>query len=142
MILFKVFFIKFFLNFRCDEKTRYKLYLKATHIETIQEKLNDCLVSYISSKNKLTTLNKAIEEIGLSKQECEIKLKKLQSAERLKDEIKSLRNEINWINVIEQENLLDDVNNKLSENEEVLKKLSEKMNNRTDDENEIKSKIR
>lgn len=69
-------------------------------------------------------------------------MKKLQSAERLREEIKSLRNEIIWINVIEQENLLEDVDNKLAENESVLKKLSDKMNNRSDGENEIKTKIR
>lgn len=81
-------------------------------------------------------------EIELSKQECEIKLKKLQSAERLKEEIKSLRNEINWINVIQQESLLEDVNLTLEKNESILQKLSDKMNNRTDGENEVKSKIR
>lgn len=90
----------------------------------------------------MLNLNKAIDEIGLSKQECEIKLKKLQSAERLKEDIKSLRNEINWINVIQQEHLLEDVEQTLEENESILKKLSDKINNRSDGENEVKSKIR
>lgn len=100
------------------------------------------MVSYLSSKSKLSNLNKAIDEIGSSKKECEIKLKNLQSAERLKEEIKSLRNEIHWINVIQQERLLEDVNKTLEENESILKKLADKMNNRSQGEDEVKSKIR
>lgn len=60
----------------------------------------------------------------------------------MKEDIKSLRNEINWINVIQHEHLLEDVEQTLEENESILKKLSDKINNRSDGENEVKSKIR
>lgn len=118
------------------------MYLKATHIETIQEKLNDCLISYTSAKNKLANLYKAIDEIAVSKKECEAKLKMLQSVERFKIEIKTLKSEIHWINVIEQEGVLDEVNQTLRENELALKNLSEKINNRSYGENEVQAKIR
>lgn len=85
---------------------------------------------------------KAIEEIGVSKKECEQKLKMLESVERFKAEIKTLRSEINWINVIEQEKYLEDVTKTLEENKSVLKKITDKINNRSDGENEIKAKIR
>lgn len=100
------------------------------------------MISYTSAKNKLNNLYKAIEEIGVSKKQCEDKLKMLQSVERFKVEIKTLKSEINWINVIEQEGLLADVNNTLRENELALKNLTEKINNRSDGENEVQAKIR
>lgn len=71
-------------NFRCDPKKLYKLFIKATQIEAIIEKLNGCFLPAANSKAKL---NLIAQSLKVAQKEIDVigeKYDRLKSVETIK----------------------------------------------------------
>lgn len=126
----------------CDPKKLYSLFMKATQIEIIIEKLNSCFKTSVEAKNQIEVLNKTIklyeEDIEVIKQKHSC----LQSVQSLRKKIESSKNEIAWVQVINVENELSLVRNDLEKKKAEVQRLNDFINNKEKYEKEQKEKIR
>jgi chromosome segregation ATPase len=72
------------VSFSSDPKKRYQLFLKATQIDAIIEKLNDCNEHYTSAKHQLEYQKKGIDQLKKDLAAIEDKYMKMKSVETLK----------------------------------------------------------
>lgn len=126
----------------CDPKKLYSFFMKATQIEAIIEKLNLCLISAVSSKNRLETLGKTIEHNETELESIRLKHTRLQSVERFRERIQECKNENDWLQVINAEKELQKAQTDLSNIQEELKQTKDLISNKTKYEKDIKEKIR
>lgn len=126
----------------CDPKKLFSFFMKATQIETIIDKLNSCLLTAVSSKNRLETMGKTIKH---SEGELEVLREKhgrLQSVARLREKISLCQNEIEWLHITQLEKELQQAQTNLTKSRDGLKKIKDFIYNKTTYERDIKDKIR
>lgn len=126
----------------CDPKKLYQLFMKATQIETIIEKLNSCFKTAVSSKNQLESLNKSIEYYELDIQAIREKHTRLQSVKSLRKKIENNKNEVAWLQVITAEKELHIIREDLSKKQVKVKRITDFINNKEKYEKETKERIR
>lgn len=126
----------------CDPKKLYTFFLKATQIETIVDKLHSCLKDATSSKAQLENLDRNMvhqkAEIVVIKERQE----KLRSINRLRIEISELKNEKNWLKVVESEKVRDEIEKKLMDTQQKIKEIDDFIKNRSKNDKSLKDKIR
>ncbi|KAG5673061.1 hypothetical protein PVAND_003137 [Polypedilum vanderplanki] len=126
----------------CDPKKLYSLFMKATQIEIIIEKLNSCFKTAVEAKNQTEVLNKTIKLYEADIEVIKQKHSRLQSVQSLRKKIENTKNEIAWIQVIIVENELSLVRNDLEKKKEEVRRLNDFINNKEKYEKEQKEKIR
>lgn len=126
----------------CDPKKLYSLFLKATQIETIIDKLHACLKTATSSKAQLEHLDRNIghneAEILVIKERHE----KLQSVARLRQEITNLQNEMCWLKVGEAEKKRNEVQELFTKTQKEVEKVEDFLKNKGKYDKQLKEKIR
>lgn len=144
-----------FLTNRSDPKKRFKFFLKATQIDTVIEKLNDCSSHYASAKKQLEYQKNVVVSLKDELDKVQTKFNSLQSIGFLKvwffaidffklskikiflkfqETLSTLKIELAWLKVENEENLLKDITDTLSKYQNVYDELMESMNNRQQNE--------
>lgn len=125
----------------CDPKKLYQLFLKATQIEAIIDKLHSCLKCATSSKSQLDHLDRSIKqyesEIVLIKEKHE----KLQSVARLRKNIVAFNNELEWLKVAVVEKVRLEAEQKLNNVRKQMAKIKDMVKNKGKLDRELKDKI-
>lgn len=125
----------------CDPKKLYALFLKATQIEYIIEKLNGCFSSASKCQTHYEGMTKSLSH--LNKQVAEIKEKylRLKSVENIREEIDQLENELSWLQVNGIEKELLACQKEISKKRAQFEELNDFIKNKKNLEDELKAKI-
>jgi structural maintenance of chromosomes protein 6 len=126
----------------CDPKKLYTLFLKATQIEAIIDKLHSCLKCASSSKSQLEHLDRSIKALEGEIVVIKEKHEKLQSVARLRDNIIGYKNELEWLKVAKVEKELQEAQTQLAKKREQLAKINDLVKNKNKIDKELKEKIR
>lgn len=126
----------------CDPKKMYILFLKATQIETIIEKLHACLTQAISSRSQLEHLERSIKQYESEVAVIKDKHERLQSVVRLRRVIVEHKNELAWLNVMKAEAKLTDSQNKLQQVRGQITEIQNMVKNKAKYDKDLKEKIR
>lgn len=125
----------------CDPKKLYELFLKATQIEAIVDKLHSCLKCATSSKCKLEQLERSIQAYDTEIIVIKEKHEKLQSVARLRNEIVAFKNELEWLKVAGVEKELKEQENQLNTIQSQVLQIVNLVKNKSKLEKELKDKI-
>lgn len=79
-----------------DEKKQYSLFLKATQIDSITSKLNDCTPQLENAKHNLECNEKSLRYLEREIRDMTEKFNNLQSVEKLRDDIKQAQLKLGW----------------------------------------------
>uniref|UniRef100_A0A1A9WHF7 Structural maintenance of chromosomes protein 6 n=1 Tax=Glossina brevipalpis TaxID=37001 RepID=A0A1A9WHF7_9MUSC len=113
-----------------EPSKNYQLFLKATQIDLITEKLNECLHLHKAHREELINTEKKLQymqnDIGVHKE----KLKDLIAFEHLEESLKNLEIEYHWLLVKEQEDRLEEINEKLDKYERKINELKKLIHNK------------
>lgn len=126
----------------CDPKKLYSLFLKATQIETIIDKLHSCLICATSSKTQLEHLDRSIKSLESEIVNVKEKHERLQSVAKLRDKIVGYKNELKWLKVSLVEKDLLETQKQLEEKRSKIDKINHFVKNRGKIDKELKDKIR
>lgn len=125
----------------CDPKKLYELFLKATQIEAIIDKLHSCLKCATSSKTQLEHLDRSVKQILIEIAEIKEKHQKLQSVAVLRQDIIGYKNELEWLKVSKVEKDLSEIQSRLDKKREQLEKINQMVKNKAKSEKALKDKI-
>lgn len=125
----------------CDPTKLYMLFLKATQIEAIIEKLHSCLKCAASSNTQLDHLDRNIKHIEGEIVVVKEKHEKLQSVARLRSQIAAFRNEYDWRQVIKAELELATEEKGLTKIREQLTNITDFIKNKSKHDKQLKDKI-
>lgn len=103
------------LTFSSNPKKRYELFLKATQLDVIIEKLNGCLQIAQVSKAKFKDQQRKLRDAKEVQRKANEKLNQFKSMEPLKKETYRFKTERAWLSVIQQEEFIRAVNSELAE---------------------------
>lgn len=123
-----------------EPNKNYKLFLKATQIDAVQETLNHCLQQHNYLKYRLDCQREEYDRYLKDKTDLEKKYNDLLSLQESKDKLEQLKKEQFWVDVIEQEAILKDISKQLNEFQEQASKLSQLIDT-TEQQNELKTTI-
>lgn len=126
----------------CDPKKLYILFLKATQIEAIIDKLHSCLKCASSSKSQLEHLDRSIRALQVEIVGIKEKHEKLQSVAQLKNDIVGYKNELEWIKVTRVEKELLEAQKLLAKKQEQVANINHLIKNKSKIDKELKDKIR
>lgn len=126
----------------CDPKKLYTLFMKATQIEVIIEKLHSCLKSASTSTSQLEHLNRSINQYENEIFVIREKQQKLQSVQRLRREIVVFRNELDWLQVTKVEAKVAEEEATLKTIREQINKIMELVKNKGKYDRQLKERIR
>lgn len=98
-----------------DPTKNYELFIKATQIEMVGEKLNDCLRASKVQSLQLSCLGQTITQAKEEIIALKHKLTELESISKIKKLLKKCELEKLWVFVIEQEKLIQAVNSSIEE---------------------------
>jgi chromosome segregation ATPase len=115
--------------------------LKATQIDAIIEKLNDCAQHYSSAKNQLEFQRKGIDHMKKELAATQDKYSKLQSVETLKVELESVKNDLNWSFVKLAESEMDEMKQNLSATAKLFTELMAEMKSRDGTKEQLTGKL-
>lgn len=104
-----------FIALRSDPKKRYQLYLKATQIEMIYEKLNACNAHVRDAKVRLISLHNQTAEHRRAAGELGERVAQLQSVHSLRELVRQLRCQQSWRHVAVQETLAAEIGSALAD---------------------------
>ena len=119
----------------------YSLFLKATQIETIIEKLHGCLKTAATSKSQLEQLQRSIKQYETEVAVVKDKHEKLQSVARLRRENVEHKNELDWLHITKAEETLAGSERKLNGIREQIEKILDMVKNKSKYEKQLKNKI-
>lgn len=125
---------------RSDPKKRYHLFQKATQIETVINKLNNCGETYTMAKTRLAIMSKQLEIQAKELNDVIEKYKQLKSVESLKDNVAILNQELVWSYVREQNKIISDLQKNISEQEKKISELNEKIESRSESLQKLRDK--
>lgn len=125
----------------CDPKKLYQLFLKATQIEAIIEKLHSCLKCATSSKTQLEHLDRSIKQLEIEIIGIKEKHEKLQSVARLRSSIAAYKNELEWLKVAVVEKEQQEASARLVTKRKEVAKINDIVHNRARLDKELKDKI-
>lgn len=114
-------------------KKNYELFLKATQMEIILEKLNKCVQLYNKYKAKLTVSTKQLEHAEKELRELEVKYERLKSVEEIKQSINLYKLQRLWLRVTEQEKKIANLQNEITAKETERDKINDKINSNSSD---------
>lgn len=120
----------------------YSLFLKATQIETIIDKLHACLKQAASSKTQLEHLERSIKQYESEVAVIKDKHEKLQSVARLRREVVDHKNELEWFYVTAAEKKAAESALKLNNLRKQIEKINDLVKNKNRNEKNLKEKIR
>lgn len=126
----------------CDPKKLYQLFLKATQIEAIVEKLHSCLQTSTTSRSQLEHLKRSVKQYEIEIIALQAKQQKLQSVNKLRERNVSLKNEHDWLEVAQLERNLAEIKETLNGTRNKLHKIHELIKNKSKYDKELKEKIR
>lgn len=126
----------------CDPKKMYTLFLKATQIEMIIEKLHACLKQAVTAKTQLEHLERSIKQYESEVAVIKDKHEKLQSVARLRREIVEHKNELDWFYVNAAEVKAGASASKLHTIREQIEKINDFVKNKSKYDKQLKEKIR
>ncbi|XP_065365152.1 structural maintenance of chromosomes protein 6 [Calliphora vicina] len=113
-----------------EPSKNYSLFLKATQVDVVMEKLNECFHLHKSHSHELsiykTKLDKQREDIN----EHEEKLKQILSFEKLKDELLSSEIEESWLLVKQKEDALREIDEKLEKYQNKEREIQQTIQNK------------
>ncbi|KAG4076078.1 hypothetical protein HA402_011424 [Bradysia odoriphaga] len=113
-----------------DPKKRFKFFLKATQIDTVIEKLNDCSSHYVSAKKQLEFQKNVVVSLKTELDKIRTKYDSLQSIGYLKKTLAGYKAELVWLKVENEETLHAEITETLSKYQKVYDGLMEAINNR------------
>lgn len=125
-----------------EPKKLFTLFLKASQIETIQKKLEECEQIAIDSANKHKQLLKSINAMEVEITGIKEKHERLQSVARYRKNIDEFKNEIDWVQVIQLEKQLHEVQKQLTKKLASINEIEDFMKNRKKYDAHLKDKIR
>lgn len=125
-----------------DPKKLFQLFMKATQIETIQNKLNECEKVAADAKNRNDQMLKSIKAMEAEITSIKEKHERLQSVARLRRNIESLQNEIQWVEVIQIEKQLQEVQKQLAKRRAQISEIEDFIKNKKKYDQMMKDKIR
>lgn len=126
----------------CDPEKLYNLFVKATQIEEIIEKLQACLKTAGSSKAHLEHLVRSIGQNQLEVAVIKEKHEKLQSVARLRQDIAVLTNELEWLKVNKEESLLKQAEASVDKIVTSINEILDFVKNKSKTDRQLKEKIR
>lgn len=126
----------------CDPKKMYVLFLKATQIEMIIEKLHACLKQAVTAKTQLEHLERSIKQYESEVAVIKDKHEKLQSVARLRREIVDHKNELDWCHVNAAEAKAGESAARLHIIREQIEKINDFVKNKSKYDKQLKEKIR
>ncbi|XP_037041026.1 structural maintenance of chromosomes protein 6 isoform X2 [Bradysia coprophila] len=113
-----------------DPKKRFKFFLKATQIDTVIEKLNDCSSHYVSAKKQLEFQKNVVVSLKAELEKIQTKFDSLQSIGYLKKTLAGYKAELVWLKVENEEKLQAEITETLNKYQKVYDNLMEAINNR------------
>ncbi|KAJ6634725.1 Structural maintenance of chromosomes protein 6 [Pseudolycoriella hygida] len=114
-----------------DPKKRFKFFLKATQIDTVIEKLNDCSIHYLSSKKQLEYMKTVATSLKEEVEKLQSKFSSLQSVKVLKKNLVTYKTELAWLKVENEESLHKDIMETLTKFQKIYDDLMDTINNRS-----------
>lgn len=125
----------------CDPKKLYQLFLKATQIETIVEKLHSCLQTSTTSRSQLDHSKRSIKQYEIEISALQDKKERLQSVRKLRDLNVALKNEHDWLEVKQVEQKLAEADGVLKQTRAQLSRINELVKNKHKYNKDLKEKI-
>ena len=114
--------------------------MKATQLDVIIEKLNACSEHNKKARKQLQLQMQLSEQLKKSVCEAEERMRLCKSVQTLRDDIKQLKCEQQWIGVVEQEQFMQDIKETLDRSIEKQRKTREKIQKLSSSEKELQSK--
>ncbi|XP_055640392.1 structural maintenance of chromosomes protein 6 isoform X2 [Toxorhynchites rutilus septentrionalis] len=124
-----------------DEKKQYTLFLKATQMDAIMAKLNDCTPKLENAKHNLDCNEKNLRHKMREIEELQEKYRNLQSVEELKELVKNARIKLGWRKVMNMEAECTQVEDQLREKLGTMKEYMNAIQNREAIEIEIERTV-
>lgn len=125
-----------------DPKKRYLLFLKATQIETILEKLHGCTVHVRTAKVHLRSLQQQALTYQQTVSDLTDRLAHLRSVGDLRKHVRSLRCQQSWKQTIVQEQLTAEIAATMAEFQQEYDKLQATSGSKTAMEERIREEMR
>uniref|UniRef100_A0A182K151 Peptide methionine sulfoxide reductase B1, chloroplastic n=1 Tax=Anopheles christyi TaxID=43041 RepID=A0A182K151_9DIPT len=113
-----------------DETKQYTFFSKATQIDCIKQKLNECAVIARQARNVLAVKEKSLEYLTNEINVLEEKQTNLESAERLGEVMQELHAQLSWRSVIDQEKQLAAVDDELKKLRSSIDEQENRLGNR------------
>lgn len=107
-----------------EPKKNYKLFLKATQLDVVQETLNQCLQQHRHLKYRLDCQREEHDKYIKDKTDLEKRYNELLSLQDLKVKLEELKKEQFWVDVYEQEAVINEISKQLKEYQDQADKLS------------------
>lgn len=123
-----------------EPQKNYNLFLKATQFDVVQETLNQCLQQHNYLKYRLDCQREEYDRYIQDKNELQQKYNDLLSLRDLKKRLEELKKEQFWVDVVEQELVLQEISKKIEELHEQELKLSQLIDT-IEIQNELKENI-
>ncbi|XP_055379842.1 structural maintenance of chromosomes protein 6 isoform X2 [Condylostylus longicornis] len=125
-----------------DPSKNYILFLKATQIEVILEKLNQCGIMYQDYRYRLSCYEKQLELMEKELNDLREKEERLASADDIKRKVKQFKLEATWLKVQQQEEVVDEVHTKSTVVQNKYQKIKKSLDERDSAEKAIEHKIK
>lgn len=106
----------------CDPKKLFKLFMQATQLEMIIQKLDECHGYFVNGEHHLKLKQKQLQVCKADLQKRQERFEELQSVVGLKETLVELKRELAWLAVSEQERELKSKENTLNN---IAKKIND-----------------
>uniref|UniRef100_A0A1B0FCJ7 Rad50/SbcC-type AAA domain-containing protein n=1 Tax=Glossina morsitans morsitans TaxID=37546 RepID=A0A1B0FCJ7_GLOMM len=124
-----------------EPSKNYQLFLKATQIDLITEKLDECLHLHKAHREELANTEKKLQYMEMDIAVHKGKLKELIAFEHLGDNLKALNIEYHWLLVKQQEDKLEEIHKKLDKYEGKVNELNKLIHNKDEVNSILTQKI-
>ncbi|XP_011496853.1 PREDICTED: structural maintenance of chromosomes protein 6 [Ceratosolen solmsi marchali] len=124
-----------------ESQDKYKLFMRATRLDIIGNNYKEAIISSENARLRLQEAQKYLNENRKEITELKKKLKALESLEDIKKEYENLQKELHWATVIQEENILLQINTRLKDEEDNIKKFENLESTKITKEQEINLKI-
>uniref|UniRef100_A0A182LZS7 Structural maintenance of chromosomes protein 6 n=1 Tax=Anopheles culicifacies TaxID=139723 RepID=A0A182LZS7_9DIPT len=113
-----------------NESKQYTFFSKATQIDSIKQKLNDCAMIAKQARNVLLVKEKSIQYLSNEIDVLEEKRHNLESVDRLDELMKELQAKLSWRNVLDQEQQLAAIDSELKKLQSSIEEQEHRIRNR------------
>uniref|UniRef100_A0A4Y0BPI2 RecF/RecN/SMC N-terminal domain-containing protein n=1 Tax=Anopheles funestus TaxID=62324 RepID=A0A4Y0BPI2_ANOFN len=113
-----------------DESKQYTFFSKATQIDSIKQKLNECATIAKQARNVLLVKEKSLQYLTSEIEVLEEKQQNLESAGRLAELLQELQAHLAWRNVLDQEKQLAAVDDELKKLRSSIEEQEHRIRNR------------
>uniref|UniRef100_A0A182QPX3 Structural maintenance of chromosomes protein 6 n=1 Tax=Anopheles farauti TaxID=69004 RepID=A0A182QPX3_9DIPT len=113
-----------------DEDKQYTFFTKATQIDSIKQKLNECVRIAEQARNVLLVKEQTLEYLTSEIEVLEEKQRNLESAGRLTEELQELQTHLAWRTVLDQEQQLATVDEELKKLRSSIEEQEHRISNR------------